>query len=279
MKFHEYRTMWEEMREQLPRHVTADQFYAASVAGGGRTGNGLVLAEGVWQRLHRPYYQLWPAIVPALLKLRLDLDASLIHTPLRALAIRLPAEKPIGGLPGVHTALMYQEDADDLRLWVNFMGPTGLFNLHMTLGCEPGKTLERSFQESAVNTQSYVVSGSFFSEQHLPMAQDCLRLCAMLCLLADDPDVITPDVLADDRPKYEESGDHKYVEKAHRRGKVGWNVGAKIEVMPHYRRPHPALVWTGHGRTLPKIVMRKGSVVHRDVLGRVPTGLADEGLV
>jgi len=25
------------------------------------------------------------------------------------------------------------------------------------------------------------------------------RLCAMLCLLADDPEVITPDVLADDR--------------------------------------------------------------------------------
>ena len=28
--------------------------------------------------------------------------------------------------------------------------------------------------------------------------------------------------------------------------------------MPHYRRPHPALVWTGHGRAVPRIVLRKG---------------------
>jgi hypothetical protein len=38
-----------------------------------------------------------------------------------------------------------------------------------------------------------------------------------------------------------------YVDKAHRRGKVGWNVGRHIEVAPHYRRPHMALVWTGTG--------------------------------
>ncbi len=64
--------------------------------------------------------------------------------------------------------------------------------------------------------------------------------------------------------------------RARRRGKLGWNVGQRIEVMPHYRRPHPALVWTGHGRTVPRIVLRKGSVVHRDVLARVPTGFVGE---
>ena len=58
--------------------------------------------------------------------------------------------------------------------------------------------------------------------------------------------------------KYEDSGDRKYVDRARRRGKLGWNVGARIEVMPHYRRPHPALVWTGPGRAVPRIVMRKG---------------------
>lgn len=264
------------MRGRLPRDVTAEMFYAASLAGGGRTGNGLVLAEGLWQRLRRPYYQVWPAIIPALLNLRLDVDASLIHAPLRALVIRLPADKPIESLPGVQTVLMCQEEAGgDLRLWVNFMRPAGLANLHMSLGCERGKTLEQSFHESAENTQSYIVSGDFFSEEHLPLAQNCLRLCAKLCLLAEDPDVIAPDALADDRDKYEASGgDRKYVDKAHRRGKVGWNVGAKIEVMPHYRRPHPALVWTGHGRAVPRIVMRKGSVVHREVLVRVPSGFA-----
>jgi hypothetical protein len=37
-----------------------------------------------------------------------------------------------------------------------------------------------------------------------------------------------PDVLADDRTKFEASGDHKFVEKAHRRGKVGWDVGNRL---------------------------------------------------
>ena len=77
-------------------------------------------------------------------------------------------------------------------------------------------------------------------------------------LLENDSSIISPDVLADDRAKFEASGDHKFVDKAHRRGKIGWDVGKHIEVIPHYRRPHMALVWTGHGRVTPKIVPRPG---------------------
>lgn len=83
---------------------------------------------------------------------------------------------------------------------------------------------------------------------------------------------IEPDVLSKDRDKYESAGDQKYVDKAHRRGKVGWNVGRHIEVAPHYRRPHMALVWTGRGRAVPKIVPRRGSVVHRELVEKVPSG-------
>ena len=36
----------------------------------------------------------------------------------------------------------------------------------------------------------------------------------------------------------------KQVEKAHRRGKVGWDVGKHIEATPHYRRSHMASVAT-----------------------------------
>ena len=165
MKFHEYRTLWEEVRGTLPRQVTEETFYAVSLAGGARTGNGLIVAEGVWKKCRRPYYQVWPAVVPALLHLRLNLDASLIHTPMPALVVRLPVDPPIPKLPGVQTALMQQDGVGgDLRLWVNFMRPTGLANMHITLGCEPGKTLEQSFQESAANTQNYIVSGNFHRE-------------------------------------------------------------------------------------------------------------------
>ena len=39
MKFHEYKTLCEEVRRTLPRHVTEEKFYAAAMAGGARTGD------------------------------------------------------------------------------------------------------------------------------------------------------------------------------------------------------------------------------------------------
>jgi hypothetical protein len=101
---------------------------------------------------------------------------------------------------------------------------------------------------------------------------DCVRLCCSLCLLENDPSVIEPDVLSKDRAKFEQTGDEKYVAKAHRRGKVGWNVGRHIEVAPHYRRPHMTLVWTGRGWSVPRVVPRRGSVVHREKVEKVPSG-------
>jgi hypothetical protein len=37
-----------------------------------------------------------------------------------------------------------------------------------------------------------------------------------------------------------------------------------------------ALTWTGRGRLAPKIVARKGSIVHREVLKKVPSGWEGE---
>ncbi len=104
------------------------------------------------------------------------------------------------------------------------------------------------------------------------LMMDCVRLCCTLCLIENNPEIISPDVLSDDRAKYDQSHDQKYIDKAHRRGKVGWDVGRHVEVMPHYRRPHMTLVWTGRGRALPRIVPRRGSVVHREVVEKVPMG-------
>jgi hypothetical protein len=104
------------------------------------------------------------------------------------------------------------------------------------------------------------------------LVTDCIRLCCSLCLLENDPSIISADVLADDRVKYDQTGDGKYIDKARRRGKVGWDVGRHIEMIPHYRRPHMALVWTGKGRGVPRIAPRKGSVVHRELVEKVPSG-------
>ena len=67
------------------------------------------------------------------------------------------------------------------------------------------------------------------------------------------------------------------LEKAQRRGKIGWTVGRRIQVAPHYRRPHMALVWIGRGRAVPRVVPRRASVVHRKLGENVPSGFGGGG--
>ena len=64
-------------------------------------------------------------------------------------------------------------------------------------------------------------------------------------------------MLSKDKSEFEQTGDETYVAKAHRRGKVGWNVDRQIEVIPHYGRPHLMLAWTGKGRAVPRVVPRR----------------------
>jgi len=117
-------------------------------------------------------------------------------------------------------------------------------------------------------------SPRFVDKRLLPSSGSAL--CCTLCLLDNDPSIISPDVLAKDRDRFERTGDQKYVDKAHRRGEVGWNVGRHIEVSPHYRRPHLMLAWTGPGRAVPRVVPRRGSVVHREMVEKVPSGYGGE---
>ena len=80
--------------------------------------------------------------------------------------------------------------------------------------------------------------------------------------------------MIDKRPQpFDETGDPKYVEKAHRRGKIGWKIGDRIEVDPHFRRPHFAIRWCEEGRRVPRLRPIKGCIVHRHKATTVPTGL------
>ena len=48
--------------------------------------------ERDWEQARKPYYSVWPSIVPVLTRLDLDLDSALIQLPLPALCIRLPKQ-------------------------------------------------------------------------------------------------------------------------------------------------------------------------------------------
>ncbi len=239
--------------------------------------------ERDWERARRPYYNVWPSIVPMLTRLNLDLDSALIQLPMPALSIRLPKQ---------HNPLTFEWQGQAFAIRCMLLGDLGegqaisiLIDIGETMHKGPfempiysycnflrheGLTVDQALAD--LNKGRLVDVGVQVPQE---LVTDCVRLCCSLCLLENDRSVIEPDVLGKDRTKFEASGDARYVDKAHRRGKVGWNVGRHIEVAPHYRRPHMTLVWTGTGRAVPKIVPRKGSVVHRDLVEKVPSGFGD----
>ena len=75
----------------------SEEFYKLAFADAVRMGSGQFYSqlcnERDWEREHRPYYNVWPSIVPMLTRLNLDLDSALITLPMPALCVRLPKEK------------------------------------------------------------------------------------------------------------------------------------------------------------------------------------------
>jgi hypothetical protein len=74
-----------------------DEFYRSAFDGAIQMDSaqfyGQLQVEREWERGKKPYYAVWPSIVPMLTRLNLDLDSGLIQLPLPALAIRLPKDK------------------------------------------------------------------------------------------------------------------------------------------------------------------------------------------
>jgi hypothetical protein len=284
MDFHFYTTMRDWTRRASPEDRFAnapDHFYKKAMADAVRVHSAQFFAQLInerdWEKNRRPFYNLWPSIIPMLTRLDLDLDSALIQLPLPALCVRFPKDK---------NPLVFDWKGDEIAVRCIMMGDmnqgTGISVLidigevmpggvpvytYRNFPRRPGLTVEQSLAGLGRNVFSDIgiqVPNS--------LIDNCVRLCCSLCLLENDPEIISPDVLADDRAKYDASGDQKYVDKAHRRGKVGWDVGRHIEVIPHFRRPHMTLVWTGHGRVTPRIVPRRGSIVHREAVEKLPSG-------
>lgn len=264
---------------------------------------GLLLMEQLWAELRMPYYNLWPAVIPALTKLKMDIDATLFALPLDCLLIRLPKgdANPLrwsyeGKDWQVHTILVGENglrpspefhkrhglpagsEVPALSLWLDIdervVPDDEQFRKRMykhILKC-PGWSIERSFKE--IPHHESAGEGVIYPEH---IIEDCARIVCTLCLMAEDPELVVPDVLSKDKAKYAESRDASLVVKAHNRGKVGWDVGANIEIAPHLRSASPAaLYWTGEGRKIPRIRFRKGCIVHRRRLSAVPTGYLSE---
>lgn len=287
MNFHSFRPIYEHCRRRrvLNAHrLKALEWYGAVmqmprqalneiVYGGGHS----IEADRQWISLRRPYYSLFPAIQRALLKVPLNIPCQQVRMPLDSIAIefmqghelRGEARGDVGDRT-LRALLCHQFESEGKRYLGIHMdyegddcGRRGLWFFPLMEG-----TVEDAVNRTSPSDDSEIQTAT-------PEMIQAVRLAIGLSLMHDDPTLVERDVLADDREKYLASKDLRYVEKAERRGKVGWLVGAHIETMPHVRRPHLALRWTGVGRTVPRIVAIGATVVHRSKLTEVPTGYHD----
>ena len=89
-------------------------------------------------------------------------------------------------------------------------------------------------------------------------------------LLASDPEFVKPILLKCDQNRVVDL--EKLTKRAHQRGLIGYEIGADMEVSPHFRRPHFAIRWTGKGSEIPKLVPVKGAIIHKSKMQEIPTG-------
>lgn len=255
--------------------------------------------EKAWIKLERPYYQVFPAIVPMLLNLKLSIPCSaLLNMSMQPVELRLPTtgnedlfafvdqnsgkphrvESIIFGLQEVPTAHQSQELCKGLVVFYD-VGEKHDYGYPILMSKFFPLREDLTLQEACDLLPKH---HSYFDGVIIPehIILNVVRLCTCVALIDQDPEVVSADILVDDLRKWDAASAEerlKLIEKAHRRGKKGWNIGKQLEVMPHYRRPHPAVVWTGKGRNAAKIVLRKGSIVHRNKVTSVPTGFESDG--
>lgn len=245
----------------------------------------------LWYVDRKPYFSVYPKIAEALLKTPLDFPVKALKFPPElqngTLLIRLAEGHEIGEekVSAIHcTSIHFHEDN---KQWIIVQAQCEKHDsmIVSAIKCNDKEELlsdlfnPANLKEGA--SEPYGITG--VSEPTLIIRQ-CAALALGVALLENNSELIVADVLKDDQQKYERATDEerqRLIDKAHRRGKCGWVVGACTEPAPgrevaaHYRRPHFSIRWTGYGRTIPRLCAIKGSVVHREKFLHVPTGFLD----
>jgi hypothetical protein len=236
--------------------------------------------ERTWISAVRPYYKCWPSISAALLKMRFDVPCEHLSLPTPIVCLRLPHGEQGTGVRAILVSISPNDKGEGYRnflvasqsvLATSANSEPVISSVHIVL--RPGTSIEESLTRARHFDTFESVDPR--REEDEAYGVDGLRLAVAVCLLAQDPALVLPDVLNRDKAKLDGASAEdlaKFTDRARSNGKYGWNIGENYEAMPHYRRPHLALRHTGPGGKVPRIVPVKGSIVHRSKMTQVPTG-------
>ena len=226
----------------------------------------------LWQQERCPYYRIYPGVFESLTNLDLDklLDLETPKLPFGVTSLELEIPDCYLEELGIYSVVI----ADfDLYYGLQLQAPDGY-----SCNVINKKELREDLKKVNEVTRTFI------------------KIIYGVLAIGDNPDIVKPAVLRADQRKFEATGDYKYVDKARRRGVFGFNIGEDIPTQaqlkqmvkdnelaleqghkaPHIRSAHLALVWTGHGRAIPKIVLRKSSVINKELLTKIPQGFYED---
>jgi hypothetical protein len=302
MKFYEHQTTYSSIRRKARQEygrkfvdLSEEQFYTNSIRStlgpGGVVGDPMchnhACAERAWIKSNKPYYKLWPGIAKSLLNLKLDIPVSMVKLPHQALLIKLPEDQDFLGQDGFTCRTIVVAYGSKIKM--NPVFPENSISPNYKMIIVLSDWGERDQFDCPVYyvQQLHIADNTTVEDSIPPLVHptanvglslsienrlNIVRLMAGVCLLGDDSELVKPEVLNRDQSKFMKTGDISLIDKAKKRGKYGFAIGDTSEVLPHYRNPHLCLVWTGEGKKIPRIVVRKGSIVKRKIATTIPSG-------
>lgn len=291
MKWSEYRPVWKKAAEALgkPRQVgwkqaiqvMLEQFDSTECSKiwslqRQRNIKFAMSSEEVWMDHGRPYYDMYPSIIEPFLRVDLDkVKGGHLYLPENVILVRLPIGCEIKS-PSLCTGsflVSFGTTEKGCRIGICAVLPNSSLIFSMSIG-----------KDSSVSEELKDFTGEDVDrverEDFRCVSVKMLKIVCSLSLIRNNPDIIEPLPLDNDLRKFEKSTDFErkaLLEKAKRRGKVGWAVGKRIETVAGVRCPHFAIRWMGHGEPkTPVLRPISGCIVNRRKLSEIPTGYLDE---
>lgn len=225
--------------------------------------------EEMWVKENRPFYNVWPPVLEMIEKVDLrGVKVAHIKWPVSPLLLKFPDGNEFQWL------LAAQDESSGHSILVLAYTSTW----EAVLPVRNDEHLEQLL--SFVNQAEITDNGMKISHATVNYAEWCVRVVVLASLLADDPRIIQPVVLAKDRHEYMVTKDEerkKLLElRSIRKQGMGFEIGREWhetrDTSPHFRNAHLCLFWTGKERSQPVIKLRKGCMVQPRKMLEIPTG-------
>lgn len=231
----------------------------------------LFRSEVAWELKRKPFFNIHEPVVRSIKNTSLSIKPgsipSSVVNELRVISVKFPIGISEPLLLGIENFLIVFGDvAYHHNTGVIIPGGSVSFSYHTkSMIYSTACMLDKNFEETEFMLEK---------ENETPFEEKQRRLISRIglgvMLLAADPEFIKPVLLKRDQGRNIDL--EKLKKRAHQRGLIGYEIGADMEVSPHFRRPHFAIRWTGKGSEVPKLVPVKGAIIHKSKMQEIPTG-------